>query len=56
MITKTAAKKILGEMPFTAEVYWHLRQGGEPPRTGFKLDELQKRLPKLVEQAQAALK
>lgn len=52
MITKTAAKKILGEMPFTAEVYWHLRQGGEPPRTGFKLDELQKRLPKLVEQAQ----
>ncbi|MGB7094811.1 MAG: hypothetical protein WBD62_09205 [Anaerolineales bacterium] len=54
MITKTTAKKILGEMPLTAEVYWHLRQGGKPPRTGFKLDELQKRLPTLVEQATAA--
>ena len=53
MITKAAAKNILGAMPFTAEVYWHLRQGGEPPRTGFKLDELHKRLPKLVEQARA---
>ena len=42
MITKTAAKKILGEMPLTAEVYWHLRQGGKPPRTGYKLDELTK--------------
>ena len=54
MITKTTAKKILGEMPLTAEMYWHLRQGGKPPRTGFKLDELQKRLPLLVEQATAA--
>ena len=53
MITKAAAKNILGVMPFTAEFYWYLRQGGEPPRTGFKLDELQKRLPKLVEQASA---
>ena len=51
MISKTAAKKILGEMPLTAEVYWHLRQGGKPPRTGYKLDELQKRLPLLVEQS-----
>ena len=54
MSTKTAAKKILGEMPLTAEVYWHLRQGGKPPRTGFKLDELQKRLPILVNQAMNA--
>lgn len=54
MITKTAAKKILGEMPLTAEVYWHLRQGGKPPRTGYKLDELQKRLPLMVEQITAA--
>ena len=53
MITKTTAKKILGEMPLTAEVYWHLRQGGKPPRTGYKLDELQKRLPLLVEQSRS---
>jgi hypothetical protein len=51
---KNVLKKILGEMPLTAEVYWHLRMGGRPPRTGYKLDELQERLPLLVEHAKAA--
>ncbi|MFN2264181.1 MAG: hypothetical protein ACK2UM_07950 [Anaerolineales bacterium] len=54
MNTKTTAKKILGEMPLTAELYWYLRQGGNPPRTGYKLDKIQERLPLLVEQAIAA--
>ena len=53
MNTKSAAKDILGAMPFTAEIYWHLRQGGNPPRTGYKLDQLQERLPGLVHQAQS---
>jgi len=56
MITKTTAKKILGEMPLTAEVYWYLRQGGKPPRTGYKLDKIQERLPLLVEQTTAAIR
>ncbi|MBE9474831.1 MAG: hypothetical protein IMY85_08055, partial [Chloroflexi bacterium] len=54
MITKATAKKILGEMPLTAEAYWHFRQGGKPPRTGFKLDQLQVRLPALISQAEQA--
>lgn len=54
MITKASAKKILGEVPLTAEAYWYLRQGGKPPRTGFKLNELKKRLPVLVTQASEA--
>jgi hypothetical protein len=49
MITKAAAKKVLGELPLTAEVYWHLRQGGKPPRTGFKLEQLQEHLPVMLE-------
>lgn len=54
MITRSAAKKFLGEVPLTAELYWYLHQGGKPPRTGYKLDELQRRLPNLVQQASAA--
>jgi hypothetical protein len=54
MITKTTAKKILGEMPLTAEAYWYLRQGGRAPRTGFKLDKLQANLPGMVEEAAEA--
>ena len=56
MITKTTAKRILGEMPLTAEAYWYLRQAGKPPRTGFKLDELQVRLPDFVIQAKESAK
>ena len=54
MSVRSVAKKILGEMPLTAEGYWHLRQGGKPPRTGFKLEKLQARLPKLTLQASEA--
>lgn len=54
MITKNTAKKILGEMPLTAEAYWYLRQSRKPPRTGFKLDDLQANLPDLVSDAAEA--
>jgi hypothetical protein len=37
MITKSAAKKILGDLPFTAETYWYIRQAGKPIRTGYSL-------------------
>ena len=51
MISRMSAKNVLGEVPLTAEAYWYLRQGGKPPRTGFKLNQLSKRLPKLISQA-----
>lgn len=54
MIGKGAAKRLLGEIPLTAELYWHLREAGRPPRTGFSLEELKKRLPELVSQAKNA--
>jgi hypothetical protein len=54
MITKASAKNILGELPLTAEAFWYLRQGGKPPRTGFKLNQLEKRLPLLVSHASEA--
>lgn len=56
MSIKSAAKNILGELPLTAEGYWYLRQGGNPPRTGFKLEKLQARLPELTHQASEAAK
>ncbi len=54
MISKAAAKRLLGEIPLTAELYWHLRESGKPPRTGFSLEELKKRLPEIVAQAKQA--
>lgn len=54
MISKASVKKILGEMPLSAEMYWYLRQGGKPPRTGFKLDQLEERLPVMIAQTQQA--
>jgi hypothetical protein len=46
-----ALKDILGELPFTAEVYWYLQQGGDYYRPGkplsadFSLHRIQKVLP-----------
>ena len=48
---KEAIKNILGEIPYTAEVYWILRQRGEAPRTRFSLKNLQVMLPEMAEQA-----
>jgi hypothetical protein len=52
-MNKEPIKKILGELPFTAELYWRLYQSGRPLR-GFKLDRLEKVLPELVKQAEAS--
>ncbi len=54
MIAKETAKKILGDLPLTAELYWWLRQSNEPPVGGYHLDRLVKHLPQWLEQAQAA--
>jgi len=49
-------KTILGEIPFTAELYWFLRQAGKPPVGGYSLDKLKKSIPLWVSQAKAARK
>ncbi len=46
-------KKILGEIPYTAELYWHLVQRHKPWQAHFNLDFLASVLPEAVEQAQA---
>lgn len=45
MISKVAVKNILGNLPFTAEIYWYLRQSGKPVNRGFSLKRLQEHLP-----------
>lgn len=48
-------KKILGEIPYTAELYWHLVQRHKPWQAHFNLDFLESVLPEAVEHAQAHL-
>ncbi len=48
---KDAVKRILGGIPFTAELYWLVRQRGKPIRSRFSLRNLQAELPGILEQA-----
>ena len=48
-------KRILGEIPYTAELYWHLVQRHKPWQAHFNLDLLESVLPQAVEQAQVHL-
>lgn len=50
---KEVVKQLLGEVPFTAELYWLLRQRGKPLQSRFSLRQLHAELPELVKQAQA---
>ena len=45
---KEAIKNILGQIPFTAELYWLVRQRGKPIASRFSLKKLQMALPDLV--------
>jgi hypothetical protein len=49
---KEVVKQLLGEVPFTAELYWLLRQRGKPLHSRFSLRHLQTQLPELVQQAE----
>jgi hypothetical protein len=49
---KEVVKQLLGEVPFTAELYWLLRQRGKPLQSRFSLRHLQAELPELVRQAE----
>lgn len=45
MNTKKTLKRILGEVPFAAEVYWRFVQRGRPLTRSFSLRRLEKSLP-----------
>lgn len=54
MFSKQAIKNFLGELPYTAELYWQFRQGGRPLSKSFSLRRTEKRLPLWKMHAQAA--
>jgi hypothetical protein len=45
MSSKTSARRILGDLPLMADIYWLLRQSEEPPTKSFYLNKLEKALP-----------
>ncbi|MDI6693630.1 MAG: hypothetical protein QME21_01170 [Anaerolineales bacterium] len=54
MIGKRTVKRILGELPYTAELYWRFVQRGKPLTKSFSLRQLERRLPEwraLIQQA-----
>jgi hypothetical protein len=48
---KQVIKNLLGQIPFTAELYWLMRQNGRPIQTRFSLKQLHAELPEIVAQA-----
>ena len=52
MMEKRAIKKILGELPYTVEIYWHLLQRHKPWQAHFNLDLLESRLAESVSRAE----
>jgi hypothetical protein len=54
MLNKSTLKDLLGEIPLTAEIYWHLRQAGKPIDPHFSLDKLARHLPDWTTQANEA--
>ena len=55
-VAKETIKKFLGEIPFTAELYWLVRQRGRPIQSRFSLKHLQAELPDMIAQAQELAK
>ena len=52
VVGKEVVKQLLGEVPFTAELYWLLRQRDKPLQSHFSLRHLQAELPEMVQQAE----
>ncbi len=50
--SKETVKNILGQIPFTAELYWLVRQRGKPLQSRFSLKNLHENLPEILQQAQ----
>lgn len=53
-MNKAAVKRVLGELPLAAELYWQIRQNGKPLSRSFSLDRTEKILPTWRAQAEAA--
>lgn len=53
---KDIVKNIVGEIPFTAELYWLIRQGGKPLQSRFSLKGLNAELPEIVKIVEASRK
>ncbi len=51
-MNRRVIKDILGEIPYTAELYWHLVQRHKPWQAHFKLNFLKDVLPKAVSQTE----
>ena len=45
LVSKQDLKNILGQIPLTAEAYWHIRQPGKPVTPEFALDNLEGSIP-----------
>ena len=54
MINKATIKTLLGDIPYTAEIAWLLRQTHKPPVGGYDLNNLKEVLPEWISQAGAA--
>jgi hypothetical protein len=50
---KNLVKNIIGQVPFTAELYWLIRQRGKSLNSRFSLSKLDDNLPDLVSQVEA---
>ncbi len=48
---KDSIKNVLGQIPFTAELYWLVRQRGSPLQSRYSLKNLQAAIPELMAQA-----
>jgi hypothetical protein len=48
---RDSIKNVLGQIPFTAELYWLVRQRGKPLQSRFSLKHLQAAMPELTAQA-----
>lgn len=53
---RRAVKKILGQLPYTAELYWNLIQRHKPWQAHFSLDFLESVLPEAVQQVESFVK
>lgn len=51
MINKSEVKRLLGDVPLTAEAYWLLRQRGRPLSKSFSLHRIEEALPEWLSQA-----
>ncbi len=51
---KITVKRVLGELPLAAELYWLIRQNGKPLSKSFSLSDVENMIPTWCAQAEAA--